>query len=113
MKKSLASCIILEKKLFMFRIKEGTSLQQHLDDFGAIIIDLEKVEAKMTNEDQAILLLCSLGPSYNHFVETMMYSMTEIALAYVKNALSSQDMMVPIEPKVRLLLFEVRVTTKA
>jgi len=93
MKKSLASRIILKKKLFLFKMKSGVSLQQHLDDFNAIIMDLEKVEAKFSDEDQAILLLCSLSSSYDHFVETMMYSRTDISLADVKNALSSKSDM--------------------
>lgn len=42
----------------------GKSLEDYLDEFNKIILDLENIEIKIEDEDQALLLLRSLPTEY-------------------------------------------------
>ena len=53
---------------------EVTPIQNHLDEFNSTIIDLENKDAKIEDEDKAILLVGSLPPFYKHFKEILLYS---------------------------------------
>jgi len=46
---------------------EGTSISDHIVDFTSILNDLGKLDVKVEDEDQALLLLCSLPTSYKSF----------------------------------------------
>ena len=41
MKKSLAHRLFLKKMMYRFSMKEGVSIQEHIDVFNKIILDLE------------------------------------------------------------------------
>ena len=46
-------------------MKEGVSIQEHIDNFNKIILDLEGVEnVKITYEDKAFFFLSSLPKIY-------------------------------------------------
>ena len=54
MKKSPAHRLFLKKRLYTFSMREGVSIQEHIDNFNKIILDLEGVEyVKITDEDKA------------------------------------------------------------
>ncbi|KAL5777131.1 hypothetical protein ACOSP7_010057 [Xanthoceras sorbifolium] len=72
-------------------MSEGTSLGSHIDEFESLIMDLQNLDVKIDNEDQALLLLCSLPSSYGHFRETMFYGKDTISLKDVKNALETKE----------------------
>lgn len=68
-------------------MKEGNSMQEHIDIFNNIILDLERVEnIKIGGEDKAFFfyLLSSLSKSHKGFVDTMLYDRTTITLEDVK-----------------------------
>ena len=46
MMKSLANKICLKEKLYTFSMAEGTSIQNYLDDFNSILIDLESLDCQ-------------------------------------------------------------------
>ena len=52
---------------------EGTPNKSHIAEFFSIINDLDKIEVKIEDEDQALLLLCSLPSSYKSFREATIY----------------------------------------
>ena len=54
-------------------MKEGALVSDHLDEFNKIFLDLKNIECKVEDEDHALILLCSLPPSFEHFVNTMLY----------------------------------------
>ena len=58
LRKSLANRLILKQCLFLLRMHEGTHIKSHITEFFSIINDLDKIEVKIEDEDQALLLLC-------------------------------------------------------
>ncbi|KAL8170843.1 hypothetical protein V2J09_022647 [Rumex salicifolius] len=69
--KSLGNKLRLIDKMFTLHMKKGTEIQTHLNEFSSIIIDLQYLVIKISDEDKVALLICSLPPSYtsSHFVE--------------------------------------------
>ena len=58
----------------------------------SIINDLNKIEIKIEDEDQALLLLCSLPSSYKRFRETIIYGgKSTIKVNEVKEHLLNKD----------------------
>ena len=91
MKKSLAHRLFLKKRLYTFSMKEGVPIQEHINVFNKIILDLEGVEIiKIDDEDKAFFLLSSLPKSYEGFVNTMLYGRTTLTLEDVKASLCSK-----------------------
>ncbi|GJW39229.1 hypothetical protein Tco_0065074 [Tanacetum coccineum] len=50
MAKSLTNKLLLKQRLFSLRMKEGTSLKEHLDALNSILMDLKNVEVKIKVE---------------------------------------------------------------
>ncbi|MFQ6641116.1 hypothetical protein Gotur_016419 [Gossypium turneri] len=48
----------------------------HISQFITLLNDLKNIEVHIDDEDQAMLLLCSLPPSYKSFKETLIYGST-------------------------------------
>ncbi|KAK5794515.1 hypothetical protein PVK06_035746 [Gossypium arboreum] len=69
--KSLANRLVLKQHLFTFRMNECEFLRDYISQFITLLNDLKNVEVHIDDEDQAMLLLCSLPPSYKSFKETL------------------------------------------
>nr|GEY18995.1 hypothetical protein [Tanacetum cinerariifolium] len=70
MTKSLTNKLLLKQRLFSLRMKEGSTLKDHLDVLNLILMDLKNVEVKIDDEDAALILLVSLPPSFENFVNS-------------------------------------------
>ena len=92
MTKSLVKRLFLKQKLFGYKMTAGKTMEENLDDFLKIILDLENIEVKVEDEDQALLLLQSLPESYSNLKDTMLYGRESITLEEVHNALLSKEM---------------------
>ena len=71
---------------------KGALIQNHLDDFNSIIIDLQSIDVKIEDEDKTISLVVSLPSSYKHFKKILLYGDNE-ALSFedIKASLLSKE----------------------
>ena len=100
-KKSLTKRLCTKKRLYTLQMEEGSSLATHIDSFNRIILDLEDINVSLEEKDKAIILLSSLPPSYEHFVDTLLYGRQSISMADVKDSLSSKEVTKRAETKAR------------
>ncbi|VVA41661.1 PREDICTED: Retrovirus-related Pol poly from transposon TNT [Prunus dulcis] len=62
----------MKEELLNLRMKESGNLMEHLCTYNRSIVDLQKVDVVYSTEDEALMLLASLPPSYEHFRATLM-----------------------------------------
>ena len=62
-----------EAAFFLLRMHEGTPIKSHIVEFSFIINDLDKIDVRIEDEHQALLLLCYLLSSYKSFREAIIY----------------------------------------
>lgn len=92
MKKSLAHRLFLKKRLYTFIMKEGISMQEHIDVFNKIILELKGIKnTKIEDKEKAFFLLSSLPNSYEGFVGTMLYGRTSLTLEDLKASMCSKE----------------------
>ena len=66
-----------------------------MNEFNSILVDLERSDVKIENEDKVVLLVVSLPPSYKHFKEIMLYSSsTNISFENVKSNMLSRRSLI-------------------
>ncbi|KAG8472618.1 hypothetical protein CXB51_034307 [Gossypium anomalum] len=87
--KSLANRLVLKQRLFTFRMNE--LLRDHISQFITLLNDLKNVKVYIDDEDQAVLLLYSLPPSYKSFRETLIYGRDKLSFEDMKGHLLSRD----------------------
>ncbi|GJU40764.1 retrovirus-related pol polyprotein from transposon TNT 1-94 [Tanacetum coccineum] len=70
----------------------GKKLSEHIDEFNKLIGDLANIDVDIDDEDQALMLLTSLPPSYDNFVETLLYGKESLTLEDVLSSLNSREL---------------------
>src|SRR6266498_3143283 len=80
-----------EDEIVSNKLQEGGSLLNHLSTFKEIVSDLNAMEVKFDDEDLALMLLCSLPPSYSNFRYTILYSHDTLTLSEVYEALHAKE----------------------
>lgn len=73
-------------------MSEGTSVNTHIDEFNRVILDLKNIDVKIEDEDLALMLLYSLPPSYENFVDTMLYDRDILTFEDVKASLNFKEL---------------------
>lgn len=92
MTKSFINQLYLKLGLYTLQIKEGMHIKDHLDEFNWVNLNLQNVDVKVKDEDQDLILLCSLPPSYDHFVDTLLYGRNILNLENVKASLNFKEL---------------------
>ena len=72
LRKSLTNRWILKQRPFLLHMYKGIPIKSHIADFS-IINELDKLDVKIEDEDQTLLLLCSLPSSFKSFSEVIIY----------------------------------------
>ncbi|KAH1056524.1 hypothetical protein J1N35_034589 [Gossypium stocksii] len=67
------------------------SLWAHISEFVTLLNDLKNVKTNTEDEDQTMLLLCSLPHSYKTFRETLIYGRERLSFENVKGNLLIND----------------------
>ena len=91
-KKSLTNHLYQKQHLYTLRMTKTTPVKEHVNNFNRIILDLQGVGVKIEEEDQAIILLCSLSNSYENFVDSMLYGRDTLSVGDVKDVLQSKEL---------------------
>ncbi|MFQ6655586.1 hypothetical protein Gotur_026081, partial [Gossypium turneri] len=72
-------------------MNEGELLRGHISQFITLLNDLKNVEVHIDDEDQIMLLLCSLPHSYKSFRKTLIYGRDKLLFKDVKSHLLTKD----------------------
>ena len=92
--KSLTNKIYLKERIFGFKMSHAKSLEENLDEFLRLHIELANSgeNEALSDENQAIIILNSLPESYREVKTAIKYGRTEITLEEVISALKSKDL---------------------
>ena len=94
MNKSLTNKIFLKERLFWFRINPAKTLDENLNEFKVITIELANTDEKISNENQAIILLNSLPESDKDLKIAIKYGRSSLTLEDVLSTFRSRDLEV-------------------
>ena len=89
--------MLLQWGFHTFKIDLVTLLQDHLDVFNKLVMDLQTTRIKKDEETLAYSLLFSLTLKYRDIDNSMMYSKQPIKLEQVRQELNSYDMRMLFE----------------
>ncbi|TXG48538.1 hypothetical protein EZV62_024413 [Acer yangbiense] len=94
MNKSLSGKIYLKEQLFGFKMDQSKSLEDNLDDFSKLNIELANSDSKeaLSDENQAIIVFNSLSNSYKDLKAAIKYGRDSLSLEDVLRALRSREM---------------------
>ncbi|GKF02842.1 retrovirus-related pol polyprotein from transposon TNT 1-94, partial [Tanacetum coccineum] len=92
MKKAYTTLLYLKKKLYTYYMSPCTKLGDHIDEFNKLILDLANINIEIEDEDQTLMLLTSLPPFYENFVETLLYGRESLTIEDVLATLNSREL---------------------
>jgi len=92
MTKTLPSRIYLKQKFYSFKMDEGKTVDDNINDFTKLISDLESLEVEIDEEDQAIFLMNSLPKPYEQLKDTLKYGKETLSLDEVISAAYSKEL---------------------
>ncbi|KAE8683204.1 hypothetical protein F3Y22_tig00111213pilonHSYRG00462 [Hibiscus syriacus] len=82
---------LADERLYGLKMQDDPDLAQHVNVFNQIISDLARLDVKIEDEDRAMILLCSLPPSYEHMVTTLTYGKETINVEEITAALLAHN----------------------
>ena len=89
--KNMCNKLTLKKRLYSLRIQEGGDVLGHIQRFDQICNELLNVRVKMEEKDRSLLLLCSLPPSYDPLVTTLLYGKETLEYEDMVSVLHSNE----------------------
>nr|KYP68892.1 Retrovirus-related Pol polyprotein from transposon TNT 1-94 [Cajanus cajan] len=91
MTKSLTNKLYLMNRIHQLKMEEGSSIREHVSLFTKAILDLKSIDVEINEEDQAKMLLCSLPPSCDNLVDTIMFRRESLTQEEVKSTLNVRE----------------------
>ncbi|TXG61570.1 hypothetical protein EZV62_012933 [Acer yangbiense] len=97
--KSLTNKIYLKERLFSFKMDANKGLCQNLYEFKKMTIELDNagVDKKLSDENEALILLNSLPDSFKDVKAAIKYGWTSLSLEECILALKSKDLKLKME----------------
>lgn len=94
LKKSLMNRWILTKLCISYKMKEGTTMKNHLTNFQDLIMKMKAVDVPLAQDEEAlaIILLSSLPDRYTQLTNSLIYGREAITLSDVKARILSEDL---------------------
>lgn len=99
MSQSLSNKIYLTERLFGFKMDMNKNLEENLDDFMKITLSLANTGEKISDENQAIILLNSMPETYREVKSAIKYGRTSLTVDEVLEALKTRDLEIKTEKK--------------
>ena len=72
-------------------MEDSANLMKHLNVFKGLLGQLRRVDVKVEEEDQTLLLFTSLPDSFEHMVNTVLYGKDTLQMGEVESALLSDE----------------------
>ena len=94
MTKSLTNKLFLKQNVYSFKMVSGRSIEDQIDDFHRLILNLDNIEVEVEDEVQAHILLSSVPNSYEYLVDTLLYGKDSLNLEEVQVALMSKELKI-------------------
>lgn len=91
--KSLTNRLCLKMELYQLKMEMGGNLHDHINAFNQLVCQLLNADDKISEEEQALLLLASLPRSYKALVQTLLVGRTTLKLDEVTAALRENERM--------------------
>ncbi|KAH9793260.1 hypothetical protein KPL71_004466 [Citrus sinensis] len=92
MTKSLANKLYIKRRMFTLKMAEGSSLDDHIDEFNQVCDTLETIDKGLDGEGKVLLLVSFLPQSYSNLVDALMYGRSTLSLDEVKAALNTRGL---------------------
>ena len=73
-------------------MKPSKGLKENLNEFQKIIVDLNNISEKMSDENQALILLNSLPQTYREVKATIKYSRNSLTMSVALDALKTRKL---------------------
>ena len=89
-------------------MKEGMPIKNHLDELNEILIDLKNIDVRIDEEDQALILLCSLPPPFENFIGRHTFSLEDVKSVLHSKELRQKVSVVESEDQVESLFVRDR-----
>jgi len=84
--------IYLKRKLYSFKMKEGTKIANFLNVFNILICQLDNMDVKRNEEDTIVTLLWSFPETWDHLVISISFNTIEtLEFDIVIGALLSEE----------------------
>ncbi|TYK10340.1 Retrovirus-related Pol polyprotein from transposon TNT 1-94 [Cucumis melo var. makuwa] len=112
LKKSLSNKIYIKEKFFGYKMDQSKSLEENLDEFQKIIVDLNNIGEKMSDENQAVILLNSLPEIYREVKAAIKYGRDSLNMSIMLDALKTRNLEIKKECKDGELLMARRRSEK-
>ena len=91
--KSLVNKLLLQKKMYNLRMKDGDSVTENLNAFNTVVSQLSFVDIKISNEDKCISFLCSLLESWDNILIAIGRNTTTLNFDDIVSTLFSEQMI--------------------